>query len=115
MKNTIKTNPAEAIARIAATAGESAESILVATYTADGFAAHLYATWSTITDGAIFDLGIEGDRKNDGHMITEAEFNTAERDALAAACNLVGSDNWRDSPYQTASKYSTAYTITPAK
>lgn len=110
MKTEIKALPTEALARIIATDGESAESIEVCRYsiaTPSGtIAANLYCRWDSCTDGAVWDLGIEGD-------CHEAEYTAGERDILAHAMELTAAREWRDAPYMTASKRSTAYTIIP--
>lgn len=110
MKTEIKAAPAEALARITALAGESEESIETCRYsiaTSSGtIAANLYCRWDACAEGAVWDLGIESNCNED-------EYTAGERDILAHAMELTAAREWKDAPYMTASKRSSAYMLIP--
>lgn len=46
-----------------------------------------------------------------GDHVSEKEFDRAERDFLAHSLEYLGLKNWKDIPYQSGSKYSSAYLL----
>lgn len=110
MKTKIKAMPAEALARIIATDGDPAESIETCRYsiaTSSGtIAANLYCRWDACTEGAVWDLEIEG-------SCHESEYTAGERDILVHAMEITAAREWKAAPYMTASKRSSAYMLIP--